>query len=140
MADNTRFGSKGYNFKWNFSNSMIIQRKGFNKELNKYLADLIADYSEEFVPYHEGDLSHYVQTFGAKDHGTVTYQMEYAGPQYVGHWVDRRTGKTVYVNEKRRDRRFHPLATSAWTKQAWTTYGTQITQMIDKRRKEMSTP
>jgi len=120
-------------FKWNYKHSVIIQRKGFGKELNKYFADLVADYSDEFVPYAEGDLSHYVQTFGAKNHGTVTYQMPYAGPQYTGE-----NGSGVPEVNWERKKNPHPLATSYWDKACWATYGDEITKEVNRKRKELS--
>lgn len=126
-----------YSFEWNYSHSVIIKRKGFGKELNKYFADLVADYSDEFVPFHEGDLSYYVQTFATEDHGTVTYQMPYASAQYTGRWVDG-NGREHIINEDNRDRRYHQLATSYWDKAAWSHYGPVIGKELNRKRKELS--
>ena len=120
--------AKNFSFEWNYSHSIILKRKGFGKELNKYFADLMADYSDEYVPYHEGDLSHYVQTRATEDHGTVTYQVPYANKQYQG----------ININESNRDRRFHPLATSYWDRAAWSQYGSVISRKLNQRRKELS--
>lgn len=121
--------ASNFDFEWNYSHSMIIKRKGLvGREFNKYFADLVADYSDEFVPYHEGDLSSYVQTFGAEDHGTVTYQMPYANRHYLGDNID----------ESKRDRRFHPKATSYWDKAAWEQYGPVISRKLNEYRKAHS--
>lgn len=112
-------------FKWNYKNSVIIQRKGFTKELNKYFADIVAKYADEFVPYVSGRLSHDIQTFGAKDHGTVTYKVPYASTQY--------TSPT-----QNRNRQYHPLATSYWDKYMWAQYKTQILDELDQKRRELS--
>jgi len=125
-------------FKWNKSSVQITADKGFGKALNKYFADVFADYSDEFVPYYEGDLSHYVQTFGGKDHGTVTYQVPYSAAQYHGEWKDSRTGKLVHVNEANRCKFVHELATSYWDKAAWAMYRDDIVREVDKKRKELS--
>lgn len=117
-----------YSFEWNYSHSVIVRRKGFGKELNQYFADLVADYSEEFVPYLEGDLSHFVQTRATDDHGTVTYQVPYAGVQYTG----------AGINEENRCRQFHPLATSYWDKAMWQHYSGVVGKALNKKRKELS--
>lgn len=126
-----------FSFEWNYSHSVIVKRKGFGRDLNKHFADLVADYSEEYVPYYEGDLSHYVQTRATEDHGTVTYQVPYANAQYTGHWVDA-NGREHFINEANRCRDFHPLATSYWDKAAWTQYKSVITKELNEYRKAHS--
>lgn len=125
--------ASNFSFEWNYSHSMIIKRKGFGIELNKYFADLMRDYSDEFVPYDSGDLAAYVQTFATNDHGTVTYQQPYAGPQYTGD-----NGSDKPENEWKRNRSFHPLATSHWDRAAWSQYGSAISRKLNQKRKELS--
>lgn len=124
-------------FEWNKSSVKIIHDLGFGKELNKEFANLVAAYSEDYVPFHEGDLSYYVQTFGAKDHGTVTYQVPYSKAQYQGYWTTK-DGRTVHVDENKRDRRYHPLATSRWTEFAWSMHGDQIIAELNRKRKDLA--
>ena len=112
-------------FFWNYSNADIIARKGIGKELNKTTADIIARYSDEYVPYLSSRLSKNVQTYGAKDHGTISYKMPYAANQYYNE---------SYIHNLL----YHPLATSYWDKAAWNAHKEQITKEVSDARKRLS--
>lgn len=116
-------------FNWNYSNEELINRLGIRKELNKAMADIVMSYCAEFIPFKSGDLANYVQTFGAKDHGTITYQKPYASRQYYL----KGSGYEYPMNEKRtltpNDR-----ATSFWDKYAWELYRDEITEDVDEER------
>lgn len=120
-------------FEWNFSNEELIDRLGIRKELNKKMADIVAAFCTEFVPYKEGDLSSYVQTFGAKDHGTITYQKSYASRQYYLEGKNEMGGYQLPDNGGRTTL-FHPLATSFWDKYAWKMYKDEITEAVEEER------
>lgn len=117
-------GSLKGTFCWNYSNPKIIERKGIGRELNKKVADIIARYSNPYVPYLQGYLSRNVQTYGAKDHGTISYKMPYAQKQYYGKFKH----TTAY----------HPLATSYWDREAWTNHKKEICAEVDAERKRLS--
>lgn len=112
-------------FEWNYSFDEIAIRKGLTKDFYKEVAEMEIEYFDPYVPYKEGNLSAYVQAFGARDHATVTYQMPYASKQYYGE----------NVNEANRCRQFHPLATSYWDEAAWNNSGTIMTAEINEIRK-----
>ena len=120
---------------WNYSPSELASRKGINRELHKYLADRVEYYSRDYVPYDTGLLSVNVQTYGAKDHATISYKTPYAEIQYYGD-----NGSGVPESEWKRNRTFNPLATSFWDKAAWNVYGDKIIREVDKKRKELSKP
>lgn len=128
-----------FSFEWNYSHSIIIKRKGFGKELNKYFADIFAQYSDEFVPFDTGALANSVRTQATEDHGTVTYMAPYAPEQYSGY-----NGNEVLdvpftaAPPWNRNREIHPLATSLWDKACWNTYGSVISRKLNEKRKELS--
>lgn len=122
-------------FKWNYSNEELIDRLGIRKELNKRMADTVSKYAFQFVPYKSGDLSTYVQTFGAKDHGTITYQKPYASKQY---YLEREKGPGYEIpDNSKRTTAFHPLASSYWDKLAWQYFKDEITADVDKERRKL---
>lgn len=120
------FGVTG-RFYWNFSNPKIIERKGIGRELNKFAAQTIAVYTNEFTPYLTGRLSRNVQVYGAKDHATISYKAPYAAKHYYGTEFDPNRNRTV-----------HPLATSYWDKAAWSVYKREILKEVDAERKRLS--
>lgn len=122
-----------FSFQWNYSHSIILKRKGFGKELNKYFAELMRDYSDEYVPYDTGALASQTRISATNDHGTVTYIAPHAGYQYTGD-----NGSLVPESEWNRNRSVHPLATSFWDKAAWSQYGSVISRKLNQKRKELS--
>ena len=112
-------------FRWDYTFDEIAIRKGLTRDFYKDVADMEIQYFDPYVPYLEGNLSNYVQGYGAKDHATVTYQMPYAFKQYNG----------INVNENNRCRQFHPLATSYWDEAAWNNSGAIMTAEINRIRK-----
>ena len=127
--------SSQYSFEWNYSRSMIIKRKGFGKELNKYFAERVAKYSIPFVPFDTGSMNNSVTTRATEDHGTVTYRSPYVGYQYTGE-----NGSGVPESAWNRNRNVHPLATSFWDQAMWTNYGNVIGKELNKKREELSKP
>lgn len=116
-----------FDFQWNYSSSVIIERKGFGPVLNRKLAEICREYMEPYTPYDTGRLANDVQirTRG-KDGASIVYLTPYAKYQYVGaSWWNR--NKTV-----------HPLATSYWDRAAITNHKTQIVQEVNKYRKEIA--
>lgn len=117
-------------FNWNYSNEELINRLGIRKELNKAMASIVMSYCAEFTPFKSGDLAKYVQTFGAKDHGTITYQKPYASRQYYL----KSPGSYEYPNNESRTLNPHDKASSFWDKQAWAMYRDEIVEDVDKER------
>lgn len=122
----TEWTGKSSRFDWNFTPEEIAKRKGLTRAFYKDVADMLIQYYEPYVPYWRGDLSAYVQGFGAADHATVTYQRPYANKHYHGTGID----------ESKRCRLFHPLATSYWDKAAWNNSGERMTAEINLIRKK----
>ena len=112
-------------FNWNFSNEKIIERKGFGRKLNKATADIMRKYMDPYVPYLGGKLSRDVQTYGAKDHATISYRAPYASKQYYGIGYNHTLSP-------------HPLATALWDKAAWINHKPQIVAEVDAERKRLS--
>jgi len=119
----------GY-FKWNYSNSDIIRRKGFGKELNRFFAQTLYEYSYPYVPYDpyrtEGaHLADNVRIRANEDHGTITYQNKYANKIHEG----------VGMNF---NKQIHPLATAHWEQAAWRQNKDRILAEVDAYRKARS--
>jgi hypothetical protein len=121
---------------------MIIKRKGFGKELNKYFGNLFAGYCEEFVPYKYGDLLHGVSVHAYDDHATITYSMPYAGVQYTGDNGKSGTGDMGQMYNPgdpwKRTLSPNPKATSYWDKYCWQQYKGVIGRQLNEKRKELS--
>lgn len=125
MAKNKyNFGNK-ISFEWNYSNSVIIGRKGFGKELNREMAKIMERHMFRFVPYLHGDLSNKTRIRAYNDHATITYTQPYANDQYTN---------TQYKHTKT----YHPLATSHWDKAAWQSDKSVIGREVNRARKRYS--
>ena len=117
-------------FRWNYSSSTIIKRKGFGKDLNKFFAETLYAYSYPFTPYDpyrsEGaHMSDNVRIFANEDHGTIIYQSSYA--KYLHE------GKKMNFNQT-----IHPLATHHWEQAAWRQYKTEMLEDLNNYRKSRS--
>lgn len=132
--------SSNFNFEWNYAHSVLVRRKGFGKELNKYFAHLMAQYCNEFVPYVSGTLAGSVRTQATEDHGTITYMAPYAPAQYSGYNGNPDNMDVPFTTTPpwNRNRSVHPLATSLWDKAAWNQYGSAISRKLNQKRKELS--
>lgn len=122
MARSKFRAGKTFTFQWNYSNSIIIGRKGFGKETNKKSAEIFRRYAHPYVPYLTGKLSQTTRIRAYKDHATITYLMPYAKEQYSNPYF--RHTKTV-----------HPLATHHWDKATWVANKYKITGEINAWRK-----
>jgi hypothetical protein len=134
--------SMSMKIKWNYTNSEIIERKGFGKELNKSMAEIIANKTEPYVPWgpnhikrsghilsHEGgQLSRSRRVYANKTGGTIVWTAQYAEAQYTG------------PNTWNRYRKVHPLATSQWNEVAWMNHEDEIMRKVTAIRREMSRP
>lgn len=116
---------KNLSFQWNYSNSVIIGRKGFGKELNRESAKIMERHMFRFVPYLTGELSNRTRITAYKDHATITYMQPYANQQYT---------HTEYKHTKK----YHPLATAYWDKAAWSADKNVIGREVNKARKRYS--
>lgn len=124
-TDGASWFSGSSRFYWEFTPDEIASRKGFGRQFNKAIAEILIKWYEPYVPYKEGPLSTRVQAFGASDHATVTYQMPYASTQYFG---------TSFNFTKK----YHPLATSYWDKAAWNASSDLIMAEINRKRLEFT--
>ena len=125
--------ASNYKFEWNYSKSLIVARKGFGRELNRYLAEQVAMYSEPYVPYKTGTLNDSVQIKAYSDHASIIYHAPYVGPQYTGM-----NGSNIPESEWKRDTSTHPLATSYWDKYAWSQNSVRIGKAVAARRRSLS--
>lgn len=128
-------GIVGMKLEWNYSNSEIIERKGFGKELNLYMAKTVAQYTEKYVPWgkpnrrhSDGRLTKSVRTYSSKDYGRVVWTAPYAEAQWNG------------PSTWKRYKGVHPLSTSHWNEMAWTIHGSTIINKVDAKRRELSKP
>lgn len=114
-------------FNWNYKSSIIIQRKGFTKELNKASAEIFSRHMYKYIPYDTGLMSNSVRVSATGDKGIITYTTKYAKEQYWGpddNW--------------NRNRTVHPLATSLWDKQCWAVEKREIINEINAYRRSHS--
>ena len=125
----------GMKIEWNYTNKEIIERKGFGRELNLYMAKTVAQYTEKYVPWGkptknhvDGRLTHSVRTYATKDYGRVVWTAPYAEVQWNG------------PDTWKRYKGVHPLSTSHWNEMAWTMHGNTIVNKVDAKRRELSRP
>lgn len=119
----------GY-FQWNYSSSTIIRRKGFGKDLNKFFAQTLYEYSYPYTPYDpyrtEGaHMCDNVRIQANEDHGTIVYQSKYAARLHEGKNMNFQKGG-------------HPLATHHWEQAAWTQSKDRILAEVDAYRRSKS--
>lgn len=123
-------GGNGYfEFEWNESSSTLIKRKGFGKELNRFFAKTLYEYSYPYVPYShlrtEGaHMADNVRIFANNDYARIIYQSPYSAKQH----------ENIYMH----DTIIHPLATDHWEKAAWVNSKDLILRDIDNYRKRQS--
>ena len=141
VTDN-EFFSMNMHIEWNYTNSEIIARKGFGKDLNKEMATIVASYVEPYVPWgrihvsraghvlsHEGGyLSRSRRIYANKNGGTIVWTAQYAEAQYEG------------PSTWKRYHGVHPKSTSHWNEAAWTYHSKAILRRVDEKRREMSKP
>lgn len=116
----------GY-FHWNYKTSTIIQRKGFDKETNKFFAETLYRYSYNYMPYDpwrkEGKhMADNVRIQSTKNGAYITYLSKYARRLHEG--------KGMKFNHIA-----HPLATSHWEQAAWRQHKNEIVGDVDIFRK-----
>lgn len=125
-------GAKGSSyFKWNYSNSIIIRRKGFDKETNRFFAQTLYEYSYPYVPYDPyrdsgAHLADNVRIRANDDHGTITYQNKYANKIHEGSGMNF-------------NKMIHPLATHHWEEFCWKQSKDQILAEVDAFRQRRAT-
>lgn len=114
-------------FDWRYKSSIIIQRKGFTKTLNKVSAEIFRRHMYKYIPYETGKLSNSIRVSADENQGIITYTTKYARKQYWGP-----------DNSWNRNRTVHPLATSLWDKQCWAIEGNEIINEINAYRRRNS--
>ena len=119
----------GY-FQWNYSSSIIIKRKGFDKETNRYFAKTLYEFSYPYTPYDPyresgAHMADNVRIQATKNQGMIVYQSKYA--KYL------HDGKEMNFNKQA-----HPLATHHWEQAAWRQCKEQIIALVDIFRKKRS--
>lgn len=112
-------------FKWNKSQSKIVNDLGINQKLNLFMAQECMRLMNPFVPMDTGALSQTVETKATNERGMVHYMVPYAHRQYNG---------TPFNFSKEK----HPLATHHWDKAMLTAKKTQLIRTIDKYREGLA--
>ena len=120
---------KRMRFQWNYSHSVIIRRKGFNKEFMREVGRIMASHMDKYVPYgtkYDIHMANRVTVAPRNESVSIQYKVPYANKQYNGPatW--------------NRDTSYHPLATSYWDKACWTNERTQILAEINTVREAFS--
>jgi hypothetical protein len=116
-------------FKWNGKSSTIIRRKGFGKELNKFFAKTLYEYSYPYTPYDfyrqtGAHMANNVRITANNDRGLIIYQSKYAKYLHEGH----------YNFQKRA----HPLATREWERAAWKYHKEAILYKLNEYREAIA--
>lgn len=139
--------SMNMKIEWEYTNSEIIERKGFGKELNKYMAETVAFYTEPYVPWgpnhiakkghvlsHEGGtLSRSRRIYANKKGGTIVWTAQYADYQYRGEDNSKKGPWQRY-------HAIHPKSTSHWNEAAWQYHSGTIERKVDTYRRSLSKP
>ena len=112
--------SSRMDFNWNYNEGVIVQRKGFGKDLNKYFADVLVSYSETYTPWsdlYSTHLRNEVQTSATTARGIISYPgLTYANYQYL---ADDSTWH-----------RYTALTCSRWCEYAYSVHKAQITGKV----------
>ena len=116
-------------FHWNKSSAQIISDKGFGKELNKFIAQTLYEYSYEYTPYDPyrtsgAHMVDNVRIMATEEKGQIVYQSSYAKILWDG---------TYHFNTM-----IHPLACNEWTNVAWLNHKDEILAEADAYRKSIS--
>lgn len=119
----------GY-FHWNYSSSIIIQRKGFDRYTNMFFAKMLYRYSYPYTPYDPyresgAHMADNVRIQATKNQGMIVYQSKYA--KYLHE------GKGMNFNKQA-----HSLATYHWEQAAWRQNKEQMLAELDAYRKKRS--
>lgn len=116
-------------FRWNGSSSVIAGRKGFGKELNRFVAETIDKYSYPYMPYRTGFMwdSKYIRA--DEDKALLIYTSKYAKYQHDNEGYNHNHPEQL-----------HPLATAHWEQFAWSNHKSEISQEISDYRKKLSKP
>lgn len=112
-------------FKWNKSESKIINDVGINQKFNLFMAQECMRLMNPFVPMDTGALSQTVETKADSKRGIVHYTVPYAHRQYNGTSFN-------FSKEK------HPLATHHWDKAMLTAKKTQLIKTLEKYREGLA--
>ena len=112
-------------FKWNKSESKIINDVGINQKFNLFMAQECMRLMNPFVPMDTGVLSQTVETKADSKRGIVHYTVPYAHRQYNGTSFN-------FSKEK------HPLATHHWDKAMLTAKKTQLIKTLEKYREGLA--
>ena len=112
-------------FRWNKSQSKIVNDVGINQKLNLFMAQECMQLMNPFVPMDTGKLSQTVETKADNERGIVHYLVPYAHRQY--------TGTSFNFNKEK-----HPLATHHWDKAMLIAKRTQLIKTIDKYREGLA--
>ncbi len=135
--------ARGYanvRFEWNGSASTIIKNLGFGKGLNKEAAQILYQYSYEYIPFSlqqsMGSLANRVRISATANQGLITHLVKYANRQYNAD-KGNPYGEDVLV---KRTRAIHPLATSHWADWAWSMHKREITADVDTARLKYRKP
>lgn len=116
--------ARGYanvKFEWNGSASAVVKNLGFGKELQRDAANIIFQYSYDYMPYKSGLLSSAVRISAFDKYANITHTIKYANAQYQ------------LVTDKR-TKNPHPLATDHWYDVAYQHHKREITKDIDEAR------
>ena len=112
-------------FKWNKSESKIINDVGINQKFNLFMAQECMRLMNPFVPMDTGALSQTVETKADSKRGIVHYTVPYAHRQYNGTSFN-------FSKEK------HPLATHHWDTAMLTAKKTQLIKTLEKYREGLA--
>ena len=112
-------------FKWNKSQSKIVNDLGINQKLNLFMAQECMRLMNPFVPMDTGALSQTVETKATNERGMVHYMVPYAHRQYNGTSFN-------FSKEK------HPLATHHWDKAMLLAKKAQLIKTLDKYREGLA--
>lgn len=116
-------------FEWNGSHKLVIHNLGFGIDLQEDAAWSIYQHSYEYMPYLTGPLSNQVQIDATDTSATITHDASAPGAKksYAQHQYH-------LVDESRRCRVHHPLATSEWYKYGLMANSQQIIDDIERSR------
>lgn len=112
-----------FKFEWNKSSARIIADKGFGKDFNKEVANIVLSHSDKYTPFSKEDyggkyhMAQMVYTRGTKTEGLIVYTKKYA--------------KDEYNNPHPHYLGAHPLATDHWVEAAWSAEKREITEEIN---------
>ena len=102
--------SKTTGFKWNYTESEIIARKGFGSRLNRKFAEISLEHMQKYIPYDPQR----AEGVHMSDNTTISSNYEYASISFDAPYAR----KQYYLtNHPMSDH--SPLATDQWDKYCW---------------------